>query len=735
MTNRINGEILIVEDALSSLQLLTDILRREGHVVRQAQDGELALLTIAKRPPELIILDIDMPGMDGFEVCEWLKSNNGTRHLPVIFCSAFSDPEYRVKGLSVGAVDFISKPYHFEEVLVRVATHLELSRLRNSLEQAVAKRTLELELVANSLRNEIIEKQVAQKELKLASKAFEASFSGIVMADNEENIVSINPAFSRITGYSRKEVEGKNISLILSEKDDPNIEITIRSSVLEQGSWSGEIWCSRKDGNVFPAMYTILALKDQTQNISHFIITIADLSESKDAQTLIDFLAHRDSLTGLANRLLVRKQFEQMVAFSKIANRISNVLVMCLDLDRFKVINDSLGHGVGDHLLKDLASRLSDLLNDDCLISREGGDEFLIITDCQDCADKAEQLAEKIMETVSREMVIDHHRLAVTTSIGSAIYPKDGVEFNELLMNAENALYTSKKCGGNCFSQFTPQMDSEARLRMELETCMRNAIASEEFKLVYQPKVSLKTGFIEGAEALVRWNSPVLGFVSPANFIPLAEETGLILDIDEWVVKSVCQQIGLWRDKGIEVNKISVNLSALQFQRGDLNTLIENALRSSELEPRYLDLEITEGLLMWNFNSAIAILRGLKDVGVSISLDDFGTGYSSLSYLQKLPIDTLKIDKSFVDEIHQNGRDAAITATIIALAKSLGLNVVAEGVEYREQYEFLEENQCDEIQGYYFSKPLSAEDFEELFLQNHQKVSESGQSLTSEINY
>lgn len=730
MTNSIgdpiNGEILIVEDALSSLILLTDILSNEGYIIRQALDGEMALATIGNRTPDLIILDVDMPGMDGFEVCREIKEKADTSHIPVIFCSAFSSPQHKVKGLSVGAVDFIAKPYHFEEVLVRVRTHLELSRLRNSLEKEVAKRTQDLESIASSLRKEISEKQNAQKELMLASKAYEASFSGIMIADCKENIVSVNPAFSRITGYCRNDVVGSSIHLILSKKDDLNIEGKIRSSVSEQGNWSGEIWCARKDGNVIPTMYTIFALNDSVEQVTHYIITIADLSESKDAQTLIDFLAHRDSLTGLANRLMVRKQFEQMVATAKVGGGISNVLIMCLDLDRFKVINDSLGHAVGDQLLKHLASRLSDLLSKGCLLSREGGDEFLIITDCRDCADKAEEIAQKILAEVSKGDVIDHHRLSVTTSIGAAVYPNDGVDFSELLMNAENALYSSKKRGGNCFSMFTPQMDAEARLRMELESCMRNAVASDEFQLVYQPKVSLETGCIVGAEALVRWNSPVLGFVSPANFIPLAEETGLILDIDEWVVGSVCQQISLWRSRGIDINKVSVNLSALQFQRGDLITLIESVLSASDVDPYHLDLEITEGLLMWNFDSAIAILNKLKDVGVSISLDDFGTGYSSLSYLQKLPIDTLKIDKTFVDEIHLNKRDAAITGTIIALANSLGLNVVAEGVEHREQYELLKENRCHEIQGYYFSKPLAPDDFEQLFLKSNQHFSEGG---------
>ncbi len=481
------------------------------------------------------------------------------------------------------------------------------------------------------------------------------------------------------------------------------------------GTWTGEIWNRRKDGNVIPMMETIHDFRDGTGKVTHYIATLTDLSESKDAQTLIEFLAYRDSLTGLANRLVARRHFDQIVLEAEKSHQ--KLALLCLDLDRFKVINDSLGHGVGDQLLKLMSARFSSCFGDEYLLSREGGDEFLILSPCVDTVEPVIALAEKIVQNISQELKVDQHNLSVTTSIGIAIYPEHGQTFDELLKDAENALYAVKKNGGNGYCLFTTQMDAEARLRLELENCLRGAVGNNEFRLVYQPKLSLRTGAIVGAEALVRWNSPVLGFVSPANFIPLAEETGLILAIDEWVITTACRQIRQWQDAGLGEQKVSVNLSTLQFGRGDLNSLIRRALADSGIEATSLDLEITEGVLMQNIHSAIPILEGFKNIGVSVSLDDFGTGYSSLNYLKQLPIDTLKIDKSFVDEIHMESQDAVIALAIIALGQNLGLNVVAEGVENVQQYEFLRSHGCDEMQGYFFSKPLPPADYEALLRQ------------------
>jgi diguanylate cyclase (GGDEF)-like protein/PAS domain S-box-containing protein len=706
------GEILIVEDTPESLRLLTELLESAGYAVRQAQDGRMALATIRTRLPDLILLDIAMPDIDGFDVCRKLKADPHTRDVPIIFCSALHDTEFKVQGFARGAVDFITNPYQPEEVLVRIRTHIELYHLRTELEQRVAARTAELQTTANSLRDEIQARQKVEEDLRLSAKAFEASFTGIMVTDAQCKIIAVNPAFCRITGYSKQDVIGMTPQILQSGKHDAQFFGEMWRALETRGIWNGEIWNRRKDGNVVPMMETITTFRSNDGNISHYLATLGDLSEIRDAQTLINFLAYRDNLTGLSNRVVARKHYDHVVL--EASSRKTRIAFICLDLDRFKVINDSIGHAIGDQLLKLVAAKLTACLGDKYHISRDGGDEFLIIANDVTAVDDLVKLAQRLNKEIAQEFSIDHHQLSVTTSIGVALFPDDGQSFDDLLRAAENALYQCKKKGGNDYCLFKKQMNAEARLRMEVENCLRGAIANGELQLVYQPKLSLKHGRIVGAEALVRWNSPVLGFVSPANFIPLAEETGLILAIDEWVITTACQQIRAWKAAGLGENKVSINLSTLQFRRGDLIALTQRVLLASGISAACLDFEITEGVLMENIHNALPILDSVKNIGVSVSLDDFGTGYSSLSYLKKLPIDTLKIDKSFVDEIHIKPRDAMIALAIISLGHNLGLTVIAEGVEHKQQHDYLLEHGCDEIQGYYFSKPLAVKDFEQL---------------------
>lgn len=706
------GCILIADDTPAFSCLLTDVLESEGYTVYQAQNGQMALDLVQKHLPELVLLDIAMPVLDGYGVCQKMKENPATASIPVIFCSGLDETEDKLLGFSLGAVDFITKPYQPREVLVRVQTHLELSRLRHRLEQHVAERTAELEATAKSLRGEVEARKQAEQELRLSAKAFDASPSAIMVTDKNGIIQAVNPAFTRLTGYTREEALGNTPHLIKSDKHDPAFYQSMWKTLTECDSWSGEIWNRRKDGNVVPMMESIHPVREPDGSLTHYIATLADVSESRDAQTLIDFLAYRDGLTGLPNRLVARKNFEQATHEADKSGQ--KIALLYMDLDRFKIINDSLGHLTGDQLLKQLSGRLTSCLGEGHMLARNGGDEFLIIAPNIHSLEDVHALGNSLLQEVKRTDLVELHTLAVTTSVGIALYPDDGETFEDLLKDAENALYACKKKGGDAFCLFTREMDAEARLRMNVENSLRNAVFNDEFRLLYQPKVSLATGKIIGAEALVRWNSPVLGFVSPANFIPLAEESGLILSIDEWVVETACRKLHEWQIAGMPEIKVSVNLSALQFRRGDLNALIRRVLRESGLDANRLELEITEGVLMENLHSTLSILQGLKDIGVSISLDDFGTGYSSLSYLQKLPIDTLKIDKSFVDDIHMKDSNAVIVRTIIALGHNLGLDVIAEGVEHQAQYEFLQAHGCDQIQGYYFSKPVPPEEFERM---------------------
>jgi diguanylate cyclase (GGDEF)-like protein/PAS domain S-box-containing protein len=707
------GEILVVEDSSASLRLLTDILVEAGYSVRQAQDGEMALLTVRSLLPELILLDITMPIVDGYQVCQRLKANPCTRDIPVIFLSALHDTEDKVRGFAFGAVDFIAKPYQAEEVLARVQTHLELRRLRVSLELRVQQRTAELESVARTLSEEVVVRRKAEEDLRLAGKVFESTFDGILVTNRDGEIVSVNPSFTRITGYSKQEVMGKDPRFLRCTRQSREFYADMWEAITTTGVWSGEIWNRCKDGNTVPMMETIKAVREANGEVSHYFATLIDLSESKDAQTLINFLAYHDALTGLPNRVVARQHFEQVT--SDTGNPQGQVAVMCFDLDRFTLINDSLGHNVGDQVLKLLANKFPTCLEGRDMISRHGGDEFLVVSRSVANADEARDLAMCLLGEIGKELHVDGRKLMVSTSIGIALYPNDGTSLDDLIRCADNALTQAKKQGGNTYCFFAAEMDVEARARMEMETQLRDAISNAEFELFYQPKVNLATGRISGAEALLRWNNPVLGRVSPADFIPLAEETGLILALDVWVLNTVCAQIRRWIDAGLGKIKVSANLSALQFHQRNLLSVVESALQDNGVAADCLDLEITEGALVENTGGAIAVLKMLKEIGVSISVDDFGTGYSSLSYLKNFPVDTLKIDKSFIDDVHVNSSDAAIALTIIELSRNLGMTVIAEGVENREQYDFLREHGCDEIQGYYFSRPITAGEFESLF--------------------
>lgn len=553
---------------------------------------------------------------------------------------------------------------------------------------------------------------ISQFKLPLLEKAFAVSPSAILITNIDNIILAVNPAFCHLTGYQQSEVVGKSSQLLRSDKHEPAFFNAIKRQLTESGCWSGEVWNRSKDANVIPMTETIYTFCENGNQISHFITTLVDKSEAHDAQVLINYLASRDSLTGLANRLSAQSYFHAVKCEQE--QTLQKIAVICLGLDRFKDVNDALGRGAGDQLLISVAGYLTHMVADNGIVSRSSGDEFLVIL--RNISDRMQLLAlmQQMVAGINAVQMVEHNNVSVTTSIGAALSPDDAVNFDTLLKYADIALHTSKNAGGNQYCVFSPELETKVQQRLQMESCLRTAVQQEEFALVYQPKLCLHTGKITGLEALVRWHSPVLGLVSPADFIPLAERSGLILLVDEWVVTHVGRQIRQWLDNGLNVPAVSVNLSALQFHRGDLQSLILNVLSENNIAASYLDLEITEGVLMETMHSAVAILQGLRDIGVSVSLDDFGTGYSSLSYLKNLPINTLKIDKSFIDDIYQTTGEAVIVQAIISLGQSMGLKLVAEGVEYQRQVDYLKKNGCDEMQGYFFSKPLPATELEKM---------------------
>jgi diguanylate cyclase (GGDEF)-like protein/PAS domain S-box-containing protein len=550
-------------------------------------------------------------------------------------------------------------------------------------------------------------RKITEERLRKLSRAVEQSANAVVITNREGIIEYINPWFSRITGYTSDEIIGLTPRILKSEETHPETHKRMWDTILSGKEWTGELHNTKKNGDLYWCLETISPLKNENGEVTHFVAVTEDISERKQNEQTIRHLAFHDSLTGLPNRRLFNDRLHQAVAMR---HRKDNVFaLMLLDLDRFKTVNDTLGHDIGDALLKAVGARLQGSTRQGDTLARMGGDEFaLIALDISHPEDLA-RLAEKLLDILKEPFHLFGHELYVTTSIGITLYPNDAPDAEVLIKNADIALYRAKDLGRNNFQFFTGDMNTAMMHRLFLESAMRWAIERGELMLHYQPQADVITGKIHGTEALIRWHHPELGMVPPTQFIPLAEETGMIVQIGEWVLRTACVQAKAWERAGVPM-RVAVNLSARQFHQGDLAETIADMMREFELAPELLEVELTEGILMEDTTQTGAILDKLHDMGVQISIDDFGTGYSSLAYLKRLPIQILKIDQSFVRDIHTDPDDRAIVTAIIALAHSMKLKVVAEGVETQEQLAFLREYQCDVMQGYLFSRPVSGDE-------------------------
>jgi len=501
--------------------------------------------------------------------------------------------------------------------------------------------------------------------------------------------------------------------MLSSGRHGPDFFAAMRQSLRDTGRWQGEIWDRRKSGEVYPKWLGISAVHDAAGQLTHYLAIFSDITERKAAEERIAFLAYHDPLTGLPNRLLLRDRFEQALAFASRSG--TWVAVLVLDLDRFKTVNDTLGHVVGDRVLQAVVERLHGCVRGAETVSRQGGDEFtLLLTDIHS-AEAVADVARKILGRLAAPVFTDGHELLTTASIGISLYPNDGDDFDTLLKKADTAMYDAKEAGRNGFRFFTERMNARVGERLKLQTCLARALAAHEFQLHYQPLVTLAGERVIGAEALLRWNSGELGFLPPDRFIPVAEETGLIISIGEWVLREACREAAGWRQDGLELF-VAVNLSPIQFRRGDLLASVRRALDVSGLPPHCLELEITESILIQDVDKVLEIVGQLKALGVRLSVDDFGTGYSSLAYLKRFAVDKLKIDRSFVQDIASDPDDAAIVRAVIQMARSLKLVTVAEGVETLAQLEFLRQEGGDIAQGYYFSRPIPGPAFRQYAL-------------------
>ena len=560
---------------------------------------------------------------------------------------------------------------------------------------------------ASIIARDITERRRAEAQTRLTAKVFESSNQGILITDAETRIISANRAFEGITGYAQEEVIGKTPAVLSSGRHDKAFYSDMWRAIAENGYWQGEIWNRRKNGEIYPEWFTASAVKDEHGNVTHYIGVFSDISEQRAARERIEYLAHYDVLTGLPNRTRLQEMLAATTGNARGAQ--TKVAVLFLDLDRFKDINDSLGHAAGDALLVAFAERLRGCIRAEDAVIRLGGDEFVAILAEVKMSEHAAVVAEKIIEAAAKPYLVAGQEIVETLSIGISLYPDDGGDAGTLVRNADMAMYAAKEAGRNTYQFFSATMDQKASKTISLESGLRKALEHGEFVLHYQPQLDLSNGRIVGVEALIRWQHPEQGLISPAQFVPFAEERGLIVPIGEWVMQEAFRQNREWQRAGLLAIPMAVNVSPLQLQQKDFIKKTVRLAEEAGLAPQHAEFEITEGAIMRNVQAAQTVLGELKAAGFQLSVDDFGTGYSSLNYLKRFPIDKLKIDQSFVRGLPADADDAAIVSAILAMAQALRLKTIAEGVETAEQAEFLRAKGCDQVQGYHYHKPLPAE--------------------------
>jgi diguanylate cyclase (GGDEF)-like protein/PAS domain S-box-containing protein len=686
------ASLLVVDDIPDNIHELLEALK-DDYRIMVARSGAKALELIeGPTPPDLVLLDIVMPEMDGYEVCRRIKASPVGNRIPVIFVTVVDATQDKVRGFNIGAADYIIKPFDIDEVRARVRTHLELARLRHFLEDQVAQRTVLLEQSEEKYR--ILADYSPNWEYWLAP---------------DGTYLYVSPACRDVSGYEPADffADAGLMEKIIHPDDrerwtlhgpgassaNPEL-LTFRIRAKDDS----ERWIEHVYRQVFDASGKPLGLRG-----SH-----RDITDRQRVEQKLDFCAHRDPLTGLPNRALFVQLLGQAILHAD-RNQTQFALLL-LDLDNFKAINESLGHRLGDHLLIEVSKRLQGVINDSSIIARIGGDEFNMIVECGASLPGSDLIAQRMIGTLAEPFLLDGNSIYIGASVGIALYPTDGRDVGTLQSSAAAALHQAKAQGRGTLRFFSPEMTRRSRARLTLEADLRRALDRQELSLHYQPQVDLISGRIVGLEALVRWRHPERGMVPPDEFIPLAEESGLVIRLGDWVLHEACRQIKLWSTAGLAPRQTAVNVSAVQLSRGNLVESVRHALELSGIVPEQLELEITESFVMADREQSFKSLAEIKALGVCLSIDDFGTGYSSLAYLQQLEVHKLKVDMSFVRDMLTNSGNASIVKAVIALGHSLGLEIIAEGVEEEEQAAHLRALQCDVIQGYLISRPLPADE-------------------------
>ena len=689
--------ILIVDDDTLNRKLLDTMLKLAGYRTVHAASGEGALALVHASAPDLILLDVMMPGMDGNEVTRRLKKNPLTSNIPVIMVTAQIDRAARITGLDAGAEDFLMKPVERAELWLRVRNLLRLKSYSDYLKN----------------HTEILEQEVRARtaDLQRFRTAMDATADGIMLISRRTMcFIEVNATACSMFRYTSAELMQIGPQHLGAGTYDECCTAYDELIASNGANVLASNILTRRDGSSFQA--EVHRQVQQTGDDWVIVAVVRDITERKLAESRLHHLAHFDALTGLPNRALFYETLQNTLHHAR--KNSAQVAVLFIDLDHFKNINDTLGHACGDELLTQFGERLKLATRQRDTVGRLGGDEFAVILVMPGDTHVAGVVAMKIKDRLRAPFLLKGHEVFATASIGIALSPDDASDHDTLIGYADTAMYRAKVAGRDTFRFFTAQMNIDMMARLEMEKALRKAIEHGEFVLHYQPKVQVDSGEVVGVEALLRWQRPELGLISPQQFIPVLEETAMILPVGTWVIESACAQIRRWIDAKIPPLQISVNVAGRQFVEGDVFGDVTRALAKHQIPASLLELELTESSLMANTESTIESMRRLKELGVQISIDDFGTGFSSLAYLCRFPIDKLKIDIAFVRNITTNPDDATIVRTIIQMAHSLQLHVIAEGVEKLAQLDYLREHGCDQIQGYYFSRPLPALELQQL---------------------
>ena len=704
----------LVADDDEGLRLLVRLaLEDSGWVVEEAEDGASACRAVERLHPDIVLLDVEMPELDGFEACARLRSLPGGKNLPVLMITGMDDQASISRAYEVGATDFLSKPFNLT-VLTQRVQYMYRSRQ--------ASRAL-------------------HHEHDFVSMIVGTSAALVVVLDPHGRVIRFNPSCERVSGYSEREAKGRFVWDILSEDPEGNDRermmfeqlVAERATNDYQGVWT------TKEGDTRQIAWSNSVFVNNDGSAENVVYTGLDATDRNQAEERIRFLDSYDPLTGLPNRRLTTERLQEAIATADVDGL--RLAVIVLDLDRFKHINATLGHGGGDLMLSEVAKRLAKSLRLSDMLSRRvsdirmelgriGGDEFTVLLPGVPDANAVVAVIERLQDSLARPIRVEGQEYTIRASVGATLYPDDGVDAESLLSNAESAMNAAREeCRGH-FHFYSESLHSIVSNRLSIETELRQGIERGELVLHYQPKVLGETGMVCGAEALVRWQHPSQGLLAPDMFIDIAEETGLIVPLGEWVLREACTQVTSWLAAGLRAVPVAVNLSSVQFHLKDLLERVSFILNSTNMDTNYLDLEITESTIMRNTSDARQVISRLNELGVKVAIDDFGTGYSALGSLKSLPFHSLKIDRTFVKDLAEGSSDVAITQAIITMAHGLGLTVVAEGVETQQQLDILRGQKCDEIQGFLISRPVPAEEFTAMLRDGNVREAESVEVLS-----